>query len=67
MQLSEEIVSCDSPVARLYEQHAPALFAFLRQKTAAREDAIVATVPFISRSTPITPPMGIYSGPNCPG
>jgi RNA polymerase sigma factor (sigma-70 family) len=39
MQLSKEIVSCDSPVARLYEQHAPALFAFLRQKTAAREDA----------------------------
>lgn len=39
MQLSEENVSCDSPVARLYEQHAPALFAFLRQKTAAREDA----------------------------
>ena len=39
MQLSEQIVSCDSPVARLYEQHAPALFAFLRQKTTSREDA----------------------------
>lgn len=39
MQLSEKIVSCDSPVARLYERHAPALFAYLRQKTAAREDA----------------------------
>ncbi|HEX4716464.1 MAG TPA: RNA polymerase sigma factor [Ktedonobacteraceae bacterium] len=39
MQLSEQIVSCDSPVARLYEQYAPVLFAFLRQKTASREDA----------------------------
>lgn len=39
MQLSEAIVSDDSPVARLYEQHAPALFAYIRQKTASREDA----------------------------
>jgi RNA polymerase sigma factor (sigma-70 family) len=39
MQFSKEIVSCDSPVARLYEQHAPALFAYLRQKTSSREDA----------------------------
>lgn len=39
MQLSEKIVSCDSPVARLYEQHAQALFAYLRQKTSSREDA----------------------------
>lgn len=39
MQLSNEIVSCDSPVARLYAQHAPAIFAYLRQQTASREDA----------------------------
>jgi RNA polymerase sigma-70 factor (ECF subfamily) len=39
MQLSNEIVSCDSPVARLYERSAPALFAFLRRKVPAREDA----------------------------
>ncbi|HEY3992167.1 MAG TPA: sigma-70 family RNA polymerase sigma factor [Ktedonobacteraceae bacterium] len=39
MQLSSEIVSCESPVARLYERHAPALFAYLRRKTPSREDA----------------------------
>src|SRR5579883_587658 len=39
MQLPEKLVSRDSLVARLYERHAPALFAYLRQKTASREDA----------------------------
>jgi RNA polymerase sigma-70 factor (ECF subfamily) len=39
MQRSQETGSCASPVARLYEQHAPALLAFLRQKTSSREDA----------------------------
>src|SRR5258707_14609139 len=39
MQLSNEIAFYDSPVARLYEQHAPALFAYLRRKTPSREDA----------------------------
>jgi RNA polymerase sigma factor (sigma-70 family) len=39
MQLSNDIVSSDSPVARLYERHAPALFAYLRRRTPAREDA----------------------------
>ena len=39
MQLPEKRVSRDSLVARLYERHAPALFAYLRQQTASREDA----------------------------
>jgi RNA polymerase sigma factor (sigma-70 family) len=39
MQLSKAIASCDSPVARLYELHAPALFAYLRRQTTSREDA----------------------------
>lgn len=39
MQLSKNIVSSESPVARLYEQHAPAIFAYLRRKTPSREDA----------------------------
>lgn len=39
MQLSNEIVSCESPVARLYERYAPALFAYLRRRTSSREDA----------------------------
>ncbi|MGH2506040.1 MAG: RNA polymerase sigma factor [Ktedonobacteraceae bacterium] len=39
MQLSKTSILSDSPVARLYELHASALFAYLRQKTASREDA----------------------------
>lgn len=39
MQIPEQIAAGDSPVARLYATHAPALFAYLRQRTAAREDA----------------------------
>ncbi len=39
MQLSNDIVSSNSPVARLYERHAPALFAYLRRRIPAREDA----------------------------
>ncbi|MEO7019960.1 MAG: RNA polymerase sigma factor [Ktedonobacteraceae bacterium] len=39
MQFSKTSVSSDSPAARLYELHAPALFAHLRQKAASREDA----------------------------
>ncbi len=39
MRLSKDIAACDSPVARLYELHAPAIFAYLRQQTASREDA----------------------------
>ena len=39
MQLSNEIAACESPIARLYERHAPMLFAYLRRKTASREDA----------------------------
>jgi len=39
MRLSKEIVASDSPVATLYELYAPAIFAYLRQQTPAREDA----------------------------
>ena len=39
MRLSNASVNSDPPVVRLYEQHAPTLFAYLRQKTASREDA----------------------------
>src|SRR5260221_11636312 len=39
MQRSKDGVSCDSPVARLYELHATAIFAYLRRQTASREDA----------------------------
>jgi len=39
MQFSEKLVSCNAPVARLYEKHASALFAYVSQKTASREDA----------------------------
>jgi RNA polymerase sigma-70 factor (ECF subfamily) len=39
MQFPNDISVFDSPVARLYEQHAPALFAYLRRKTPSREDA----------------------------
>src|SRR5215469_8587181 len=39
MQFSKDIVSSNSPVAWLYELHAPAIFAFLRQQMASREDA----------------------------
>ena len=39
MQRSKDGVSCDSPVARLYELHATAIFAYLRQQTTSREDA----------------------------
>lgn len=39
MELSQKIVVDDSPVARLYEQHGPALFAYLRQQTGSPENA----------------------------
>jgi RNA polymerase sigma factor (sigma-70 family) len=39
MQHSKDAVSCDSPVSRLYELHAPAIFAYLRRQTHTREDA----------------------------
>ncbi len=39
MQLSKTGVSSSSHAARLYELHAPALFAYLRQRTVSREDA----------------------------
>ncbi|MDQ2714822.1 MAG: RNA polymerase sigma factor [Chloroflexota bacterium] len=39
MHLSQEIVSNRSPVARLYELYAPAIFAYLRRHTSSREDA----------------------------
>ena len=39
MQLSNDPVFSDSPVARLYELYAPALFAYLRRRTPSREDA----------------------------
>lgn len=39
MQPSKEGVSCDSLVARLYELHATAIFAYLRRQTGSREDA----------------------------
>ena len=39
MQRSKDGVSCDSPVARLYELHATAIFAYLRRQAASREDA----------------------------
>lgn len=39
MQLSKTSASNDSLASRLYELHASALFAYLRQKTASREDA----------------------------
>jgi len=44
MQLSNAIGACDSPVARLYELYAPAIFAYLRQHTLSREDAEDALV-----------------------
>ena len=39
MQDSKDDIFCDSPVARLYELHATAIFAYLRRQTASREDA----------------------------
>lgn len=39
MQLPNNVGFYDSPVARLYERHAPALFTYLRRKTPSREDA----------------------------
>src|SRR5690348_6167652 len=39
MQDSKDDISYDSPVTRLYELHATALFAYLRRQTASREDA----------------------------
>ena len=39
MQSSKDGVFCDSPVARLYELHATAIFAYLRRQTSSREDA----------------------------
>src|SRR5258707_6559203 len=44
MQLSSKIVVDDSPVARLYEQHGPALFAYLRQQAGSPENAEDALV-----------------------
>ena len=39
MQHSKDSVSCGTPVARLYELHARAIFAYLRRQVATREDA----------------------------
>ena len=39
MQLSKDVVSAVSPVSTLYERYAPALFAFIRQRSRSREDA----------------------------
>ena len=39
MQHSKDAVSYDSPVSRLYELHAPAIFAYLQRQTPSREDA----------------------------
>lgn len=39
MQLPNDTDLYDSPVAGLYERHAPALFAYLRHRTPSREDA----------------------------
>lgn len=39
MQRSKDDISRDSPVARLYEIHAPAIFAYLRRQISSHEDA----------------------------
>jgi len=39
MELSPNVAADDSPVGRLYEQHGPALFAYLSQQTGSREAA----------------------------
>jgi RNA polymerase sigma factor (sigma-70 family) len=39
MELSSKVAADDSPVSRLYEQHGPALFAYLSQQTRSREAA----------------------------
>jgi len=39
MQHSKDTIASDSLVARLYELHAPALFAYLRRQVASQEDA----------------------------
>lgn len=38
-QHSKDAVSCDLPVASLYEVHALAIFAYLRRQALSREDA----------------------------
>jgi RNA polymerase sigma-70 factor (ECF subfamily) len=44
MRLSQEVAGDNLPVARLYETHAAALFAYLRRQTGSREDAEDALV-----------------------
>ena|SRR5579864_2672295 len=39
MQFSKQVVSYDSPLARLYQLHATAIFAHLRRQAASREEA----------------------------
>lgn len=39
MELSPKVAMDGSPVGRLYEQHGPALFAYLSQQTGSREAA----------------------------
>ncbi|GCE06911.1 RNA polymerase sigma factor [Dictyobacter aurantiacus] len=39
MELSHKVAADGSPVGRLYEQHGPALFAYLSQQTGSREAA----------------------------
>jgi RNA polymerase sigma-70 factor (ECF subfamily) len=39
MELSHKVAADDSPVARLYEQHGPALFAYLSHQMGSREVA----------------------------
>jgi RNA polymerase sigma-70 factor (ECF subfamily) len=39
MELSHKVATDDSPVARLYEQHGPALFAYLSHQVSSHEAA----------------------------
>jgi len=39
MQHTKSGAPCDPPIARLYELHATAIFAYLRRQTPSREDA----------------------------